>query len=92
MKPTEGKEATPSTQVHYKYFPGIKVPKEDIVSVNGVGDTFLAQVLLSLIMKDQDNAKGVDEIVRRAQQAAVDCLRSKESSWKEPPRKCCQEK
>ena len=53
-----------------------KVQPEDIVSVNGVGDTFLGAIVAGLVHNPGSN---IEHLVLPAQQAAVMTLRSKES-------------
>ena len=52
------------------------VRQEDIVSVNGVGDTFLGTIVAGLA---RTNPKMIDDLVMTAQRAAVMTLKSKES-------------
>ena len=53
-----------------------KVQPEEIVSVNGVGDTFLGAIVAGLVHNPGSN---IEHLVLPAQQAAVMTLRSKES-------------
>lgn len=54
-----------------------KVDEKDIVSVNGVGDTFLGTIVAGLARRGKD-AK-IEELIDIAQKAAVLTLRSKEA-------------
>jgi len=62
--------------VYLRHFPAAEtVSKEDIVSVNGVGDTFLGVLTAGL-------AKGLpldEKLIHIAQKASVMTLKSKES-------------
>lgn len=51
------------------YPPAQKVPEQDIVNVNGVGDTFLG-VLIAALLKEK-TSKPISELINIAQQAAV---------------------
>lgn len=57
------------------FHPAEQVPDDQIVSVNGVGDTFLGTLLASAVK----TKTGVEELVDLAQQAAVLTLKSQES-------------
>lgn len=57
-----------------KHFPAEVVGKKDIANVNGAGDTFLGVFLAGL-----SSGGGLDEIIAKAQKAAVMTLGSKES-------------
>lgn len=62
--------------VYMRLFPPAEVvAAADIVSVNGVGDTFLGALIASLVKTD----KGVEEMMDFAQQAAVLTLKSQEA-------------
>ncbi|RDI76333.1 hypothetical protein Vi05172_g13664 [Venturia inaequalis] len=62
--------------VYMRLFPPAEiVAAADIVSVNGVGDTFLGALIASLVKTD----KGVEELVDFAQNAAVLTLKSQEA-------------
>lgn len=64
--------------VYMRLFPSVEeVAGEDIVSVNGVGDTFLGALIAGMAMKGP-NAR-VEDFVDLAQRAAVLTLKSKES-------------
>ena len=54
-----------------------EVPAEDVVSVNGVGDTFLGALVAGMAKKGRDAR--VEEFVDLAQRAAVLTLKSRES-------------
>ncbi|MCJ1281806.1 hypothetical protein MMC26_001129 [Xylographa opegraphella] len=56
--------------------PAETVPEHEIVSVNGVGDTFLGVLIAGLA---KDNPKPMDELVMLAQRGAVMTLKSRES-------------
>jgi pseudouridine-5'-phosphate glycosidase/pseudouridine kinase len=58
-----------------RHFPAEVVAKQDIVSVNGVGDTFLG-VLLAGVSRGQGIG---DEVIGRAQKAAALTLGSRDS-------------
>ena len=63
--------------IYMRLFPPAEiVPQKDIVSVNGVGDTFLGVLMAGLA---KENPKTIDELVMVAQQASVLTLKSKES-------------
>jgi len=61
-----------------RHFPAEVISQEDIISVNGAGDTFLGAVLAGLA-KVGVNGVHVEEIISRAQKAASLTLRSPES-------------
>ncbi|KAI4736170.1 IdgA domain protein [Aureobasidium sp. EXF-12298] len=64
--------------VYMRLFPAAeKVDEKDIVSVNGVGDTFLGTIVAGLAKRGKD-AK-IEELVDIAQKAAVLTLKSKEA-------------
>jgi pseudouridine-5'-phosphate glycosidase/pseudouridine kinase len=64
--------------VYMRLFPAAeKVAEKDIVSVNGVGDTFLGAIIAGLARRGKD-AK-IEEFVDVAQRAAVLTLKSKEA-------------
>ena len=64
--------------VYMRLFPAAEeVKKEDIVSVNGVGDTFLGALVAGMAKKGK--AARVEEFVHAAQMAAVLTLKSRES-------------
>jgi len=64
--------------VYMRLFPAAeKVDEKDIVSVNGVGDTFLGTIIAGLAKRGKD-AK-IEELVDIAQKAAVLTLKSKEA-------------
>ncbi|KAG8629405.1 hypothetical protein KVT40_003270 [Elsinoe batatas] len=56
--------------------PAEQVPEHEIVSVNGVGDTFLGAIVTGLA---KDSTRNVEDLVPLAQKAAVMTLKSKES-------------
>lgn len=61
-----------------RLFPAVEeVKPEDVVSVNGVGDTF-AGTLIAGLAKRGKNAR-VEELIDLAQRAAVLTLKSKEA-------------
>ncbi|RPB05311.1 hypothetical protein L873DRAFT_1663805 [Choiromyces venosus 120613-1] len=64
--------------VMVRHFPAEMISKEDIVSVNGVGDTFLGVVLAGLVKMGMDGVH-VEEVIDKAQKAAGLTLRSPES-------------
>ena len=62
--------------VYMQLFPPVAgLPERDIVSVNGVGDTFLGALIASM----QQTDKGIEELIDVAQEAAVLSLQSAES-------------
>ncbi|KAL9600728.1 MAG: hypothetical protein Q9219_002969 [cf. Caloplaca sp. 3 TL-2023] len=63
--------------VYMRLFPPAEtVPSTDIVSVNGVGDTFLGIIIAGLSM---DNPKPLVDLINIAQQGSVMTLRSNEA-------------
>ncbi|RMZ90389.1 hypothetical protein DV736_g2386, partial [Chaetothyriales sp. CBS 134916] len=54
--------------------PATKVPEDEILSVNGIGDTMLGVILAGLV-----KGHGLDEVIHVAQEAAVLTLKSKEA-------------
>ncbi|KAK3674554.1 hypothetical protein LTR78_005640 [Recurvomyces mirabilis] len=63
--------------VYMRLFPVIEeVPAKEVVSVNGVGDTFAGTLVAGLA---KDSGKKVEDLVDLAQRAAVLTLKSKES-------------
>lgn len=76
--------------LHVSHVPGIKVPQEQIVSVNGVGDTFLGVLLARLAEVEKesrragkggglDGLRDLEEAVDLAQKAAVMTLGVREA-------------
>ncbi|KAK5124096.1 hypothetical protein LTR08_006033 [Meristemomyces frigidus] len=64
--------------VYMRLFPAVeKVPAADVVSVNGVGDTFAGAIVAGLAKRG--SGARVEELVDVAQRAAVMTLRSAES-------------
>jgi pseudouridine-5'-phosphate glycosidase/pseudouridine kinase len=64
--------------IYMRLFPAAeKVDEKDIVSVNGVGDTFLGTIVAGLAKRGKD-AK-IEELIDIAQKAAVLTLKSKEA-------------
>jgi pseudouridine-5'-phosphate glycosidase/pseudouridine kinase len=62
--------------VYMRLFPPAEiVAAEDVVSVNGVGDTFLGALIAALVRTD----KGVEEVIDFAQKAAILTLKSQEA-------------
>lgn len=62
--------------VYMRLFPPAEiVAAENVVSVNGVGDTFLGSLIAALVKSD----KGVEEVVDFAQKAAILTLKSQEA-------------
>ncbi|PUU78910.1 Indigoidine synthase A like protein-domain-containing protein [Tuber borchii] len=61
-----------------RHFPAEAISQEDIVSVNGAGDTFLGAVLAGLAKLGM-NEVHLGEVISRAQKAACLTLRSPES-------------
>ncbi|KAG0637490.1 Indigoidine synthase A like protein-domain-containing protein [Tuber brumale] len=64
--------------VMVRHFPAEVISQENIVSVNGVGDTYLGVVLAGLVKMGM-NGVHVEEVIARAQKAAGLTLRSPES-------------
>lgn len=65
--------------VYMRLFPpAAQVPQEDIVSVNGVGDTLLG-VLMAGVVKAPPGKARLEELIPLAQDAAVLTLKSKEA-------------
>ncbi|MCJ1396629.1 hypothetical protein MMC18_009520 [Xylographa bjoerkii] len=63
--------------VYMRLFPPAEiVPQDEIVSVNGVGDTFLGIIVAGLA---KESPKSMDELVMLAQRGSVMTLRSTES-------------
>ncbi|KAL9024030.1 MAG: hypothetical protein Q9196_006814 [Gyalolechia fulgens] len=63
--------------VYMRLFPPAEnVPTDDIVSVNGVGDTFLGIIIAGLA---KDKPKSLIDLIHIAQQGSVMTLRSKEA-------------
>ncbi|MCJ1379628.1 hypothetical protein MMC17_002730 [Xylographa soralifera] len=63
--------------IYMRLFPPAEVvPQDEIVSVNGVGDTFLGVLVAGLA---KDNPKPMDELVMLAQRGSVMTLKNKES-------------
>lgn len=61
-----------------RLFPAIEqVSSENVVSVNGVGDTFLGALIAGMAKKGQDSR--VEDFIGLAQRAAVLTLKSRES-------------
>jgi pseudouridine-5'-phosphate glycosidase/pseudouridine kinase len=67
--------------VYMRLFPAAeKVKPEDVVSVNGVGDTFAGAIVAGLAkMEKQGRERRVEALVGVAQRAAVESLKSKEA-------------
>ncbi|KAF2102325.1 IdgA domain protein [Rhizodiscina lignyota] len=66
--------------VYMRYYPAIeRVKDEDIVSVNGVGDTFLGAIIAGMAEKGKGDAR-IEYLIDFAQKAAVLTLKSKESA------------
>ena len=63
--------------IYVRYFaPAEIVPQESIVSVNGVGDTFLGMVVAGLV---RDATRPIEELIDIAQRGAILTLKSNES-------------
>ena len=63
--------------IYMRLFPPAEIVRQDeIVSVNGVGDTFLGVLVAGLA---KDNPKPMDELVMLAQRGSVMTLKSKDS-------------
>jgi len=61
------------------FAPADNVPVSDIVSVNGVGDTFIGTIIAGLAKSKATQGKNVEDLIDVAQKAAVLTLKSKES-------------
>ena len=69
--------SAPTGGVYVRFFPTVeKVPESEIVSVNGVGDTFLGVVMAGLA---RDNPKKLEDLIDIAQRGSVMTLKSEES-------------
>lgn len=63
--------------VYMRLFPPVEMLQDDhIVSVNGVGDTFLGVIIAGLV---KEKPKGLEELVDLAQRGSVMTLKSKEA-------------
>ena len=63
--------------VYMRLFPAVeKVPENEIISVNGVGDTFLGVLVVGLA---RENPKKAEDLIDIAQRGSVMTLKSKES-------------
>ena len=63
--------------VYMRLFPSVEgVQNDHIVSVNGVGDTFLGVIIAGLV---KEKPKGLEELVDTAQKGSVMTLKSKEA-------------
>ncbi len=63
--------------IYVRLFPPVeKVPESEIISVNGVGDTFLGVLVAGLT---QENPKRLEDLIDIAQRGSVMTLKSKES-------------
>ncbi|KAF2152590.1 Ribokinase-like protein [Myriangium duriaei CBS 260.36] len=73
----DSEEAVKVGGIYMRLLPAAeRVLEEEIVSVNGVGDTFLGAIVAGLA---KDPSKNIEDLVGPAQQAAVMTLRSAES-------------
>ncbi|EME81311.1 uncharacterized protein MYCFIDRAFT_204263 [Pseudocercospora fijiensis CIRAD86] len=74
----EDQEGSAVGGVYMRLFPAIeKVRDEEVVSVNGVGDTFLGTLLAGMVKKGKEGR--VEDFVDFAQRGAVLTLKSRES-------------
>jgi pseudouridine-5'-phosphate glycosidase/pseudouridine kinase len=64
--------------VMVRHFPAEVISQENIISVNGVGDTYLGVVLAGLVKMGMNGAH-IEEVIGRAQKAAGLTLMSPES-------------
>ena len=63
--------------VYVRLFPAVeKVPESEVISVNGVGDTFLGVIMAGLA---KENPKKLEDLIDVAQRGSVMTLRSEES-------------
>lgn len=76
-KTEEGSSLFGIEGVHIQHFPAEIVPNESVLSVNGVGDTFLG-VLLANLVRD-GGMQSIEESIPLAQKGAVLTLKSYES-------------
>ena len=75
--PFDNSQNMQTAGIYIRLFPSVQqVPKDQIVSVNGVGDTFLGVIMAGLV---KEQPKAVEELVEIAQEGAVMTLKSKES-------------
>lgn len=66
--------------VYMRLFPAVEdVSAEDVVSVNGVGDTFMGTLIAGLAKRKGQKDGRVEDLIDLAQRAAVLTLKSKES-------------
>jgi len=73
---SDGKNAL-AGGVYVRLFPPVeKVPKNEIISVNGVGDTFLGILMAGLT---KEHPKNLEDLIDIAQRGSVMTLKSKES-------------
>lgn len=65
--------------VYMRYFPAAEIiPEDQVVSVNGAGDTFLGVVVAGLAMDGRKNGSGnLEDIIPIAQKASICSLKSK---------------
>ena len=64
--------------IYVRLFPAAQeVPEKEIISVNGVGDTFLGIIMAGLVTRER--AKRIEDLILIAQQGSVMTLKSKES-------------
>ena len=62
--------------VYMRLFPSVEVPENEIISVNGAGDTFLGVLVAGLA---KPNPKKVEDLIDIAQRGSVMTLKSEES-------------
>lgn len=65
--------------VYMRYFPAAEtIPEDQVVSVNGAGDTFLGVVVAGLAMDGgKDSSSNLEDIIPVAQKASICSLKSK---------------
>ena len=61
--------------IYMRWFPTTAMPDDEIISVNGVGDTFLGALISAMIESDER----VEKVVEYAQRAAAMTLKSPEA-------------
>lgn len=66
--------------VFMRLFPAVELlPEDEIISVNGVGDTFLGTLIAGLAREDSEKQVDISDIIDIAQRGSVMSLKSKEA-------------
>lgn len=66
--------------IYMRLFPAVElVPEDEIISVNGVGDTFLGTLIAGLARETPEKRVDIDHIIDVAQRGSVLSLKSKEA-------------